>query len=200
MDRLTNANNSHPAFLSRAFGEFFIVFVLYVVFVIFPCAALAQGSRTEVAFSPSGGAQGLVIKVIESARQEVNMLAYSFTSAQVAEALVRAAKRGVRVRLAIDSESNMNGAGASSSRAALSAVTNAGGAVRLVDTFAIHHDKVLIVDGLHVQTGSFNYSSSAEKRNSENVLVIWDDDALARAYLKHFERNWGLGKAFVLRY
>lgn len=130
----------------------------------------------------------------------ISVLAYSFTSAPVAEALAKASKRGIRVQLVADGESNTSGGGAAKARAAMSALVSAGVSVRLVDAFAIHHDKVVIVDGRHVQTGSFNYSSSAERRNSENVLVVWDDPALARTYLTHFKRNWDLGKPYVTNY
>ena len=42
----------------------------------------------EVVFSPDEGAEGLVVKVIDSAKSEIRMLAYSFTSAPVVSALV----------------------------------------------------------------------------------------------------------------
>jgi len=42
----------------------------------------ATGS-IEVAFSPSEGSEALVVKVVDSARSELRVLAYSFTSAPV---------------------------------------------------------------------------------------------------------------------
>ena len=61
--------------------------------------------------------------------------------------------------------------------------------MRTTSAFAIHHDKVLVVDSKTVQTGSFNYSAAAQSANSENVLVLWDNLRLAQMYLSHFERN-----------
>jgi len=52
---------------------------------------------------------------------------------------------------------------------------------------------VQIVDGSTVQMGSYNYSASAARSNSENVLVNWNNPALANAYLSHFMRNWEQG-------
>ncbi len=161
--------------------------------------AIAQ-QRVEAAFSPNGGAQPLIVRVIESARQEINVMAYSFTSAPIAEALVRAVKRGVKVQVVADSDANTSGGGASKARSAMSMLVTAGASVKLVDAFAIHHDKVLIVDRRHVQTGSFNYSASAEKKNSENVLVLWDSPDVAKLYLQHFARNSELGRPFTTRY
>ena len=51
----------------------------------------------EVAFSPNEGSEHLVIKVIDSAKSELELLSYSFTSVPVVEALVRARHRGVKV-------------------------------------------------------------------------------------------------------
>lgn len=48
------------------------------------------------------------------------------------------------------------------------------------------HDKVMIIDGEIVVTGSFNYTYSAEHRNVENLLVI-RDPALAVQYVRHWQ-------------
>lgn len=34
------------------------------------------------------------------------------------------------------------------------------------------HDKVIIADGRNIEVGSFNYTRSADRVNSENVLVV----------------------------
>lgn len=168
--------------------------------VFFASSDTVAQQRVEAAFSPSGGAEALVVRVIESSRREINVMAYSFTSAPVADALAKASKRGVKVQLVADFDANALGGGAYKARSAMSILVTAGASVKLVDAFAIHHDKVLIVDRRHVQTGSFNYSASAEKRNSENVLVLWDAPDVARLYLQHFTRNAELGRPFTTRY
>jgi phosphatidylserine/phosphatidylglycerophosphate/cardiolipin synthase-like enzyme len=45
----------------------------------------------------------------------------------------------------------------------------------------IAHNKVMILDGQTVITGSFNFTKSAEESNAENVLVI-RDAAIAGQY------------------
>jgi phosphatidylserine/phosphatidylglycerophosphate/cardiolipin synthase-like enzyme len=112
----------------------------------------------------------LVLKVIASSRREIRMLAYALTSAPVVDALIAAKKRGVDVQVLADYKEN------------------------------IHHDKVLVVDGATVQTGSFNYTQAAARSNSENVIVPWNNPALARGYLAHWEHNWRLGRAFQPAY
>ncbi|EHT8677183.1 hypothetical protein KYS33_004286 [Salmonella enterica] len=66
--------------------------------------------------------------------------------------------------------------------------------------YKIQHDKVIIVDGRHVETGSFNYTASAEKYNSENAIVMWDAPELAGQYLKHWQSRWNQGRDFTPSY
>jgi len=155
----------------------------------------------EVAFSPNEGAETLVVKVIDSARTEIRMMSYSFTSPAVVKALLHARHRGVNVTLVADWEGNASKNNDGSwkspkSIAAMSALVTAGADVRTINTYAIAHDKVIVVDGATVETGSYNYSASAANRNSENVLVNWNNPALAKVYLDHFQRNYRQSVAF----
>jgi len=50
---------------------------------------------------------------------------------------------------------------------------------------AIAHNKVMIIDGQTVITGSFNFTTAAERQNAENLLVV-RDHALAARYAE----NW----------
>lgn len=156
-------------------------------------ATVSATGSIEVAFSPDEGAEELVLKTINAAQSEIRMLTYSFTSAPVVEALIRAKKRGVDVALVAD-KSNLSERG--KGRAALAALVNAGCDVRVISVYSIHHDKVIVVDRKNVEVGSFNYSSSAAHKNSENVLVNWNNPELAEIYLKHFEKNQRLAKVF----
>lgn len=159
----------------------------------------ASGS-IEVAFSPSEGSEALVIKVIDSAKSELRILAYSFTSVPLVNALLRAKKRGVDVRLVADEKNNVQDDRSGKARAALSALVNAGVVVRTINVYAIHHDKVIIADRETVELGSYNYSDAAARRNSENVLVNWRNLKLAEAYMVHFERNFRQASAYQLQY
>ncbi|CAN7780746.1 phospholipase D family protein [Cupriavidus necator] len=154
----------------------------------------------EVAFSPNEGTQALVVRVIDSAKSEIRMLTYSFTSAPITAALLRAKKRGVDIAMVVDYKNNISEDRSGKARAALGAVTNAGIKVRTINVYPIHHDKSICVDGTTVETGSFNYSDAAAHKNSENVLVMWNNPKLAAVYLKHWERNWGQGNPYQPAY
>lgn len=165
-----------------------------------PSATVKFSGRIEVGFSPGEGAQELVTKVIDSARREVRVLAYSFTSAEVVNALLAARKRGVDVQVVVDYRNNIAEDRSQKARAALSALANAGIPVRTVSVWAIQHSKTIVVDRAHVETGSFNYSSAAAKRNSENVMVVWDSPDLAAVYLKHWESRFARGEPYRTTY
>ena len=188
-----------PAALARKKRESLIESVVNTYESDHSFEVAATGSL-EVAFSPSAGSEALVIKVVDSARAELRILAYSFTSAPVTAALLRAKKRGVDVRLVADEKNNITDDRSGKARAALSALVNAGVDVRTSSVYTIHHDKVMVADRETVQLGSFNYSDAAARRNSENVLVNWNNPKLAAVYLGHFERNYRQARGFQTQY
>jgi len=151
----------------------------------------------EVGFSPNKGAEELVLKVLRSAQSEIKLMAYAFTSARVTKSLLEATHRGVRVSVLVDSKS---ASASKQTQAALSALSTAGAQVRTIDVFPIHHDKVIIIDNQHVQLGSYNYSTAAATKNSENVLVNWSNPSLAKIYEGHFVNNWALAQQFTGNY
>lgn len=154
----------------------------------------------EVAFSPNQGAEALVLKTIGAARTELRVMAYSFTSSPVTAALIAAKKRGVDVQVVVDYRNNVSEDRSGKAKAALSALATAGVQVRTIDRYAIHHDKVVIADKLHTETGSFNFSAAAAKSNSENVMVVWNNPRVAEAYLEHWSSRWRQGTEWRMPY
>ncbi|RYH63592.1 MAG: hypothetical protein EON54_07830 [Alcaligenaceae bacterium] len=109
---------------------------------------------------------------------------------------VDAKRRGVDVRVLVDDRGNRGKA----SIAAMNLVVGADIPTRVISAYAIHHDKYIVVDGKHTETGSFNYSQAAAKSNSENVLVVWDNAKVASAYLAHWNNRWAQGVAVEAAY
>jgi len=52
----------------------------------------------------------------------------------------------------------------------------------------IAHNKVMIIDGAVVITGSFNFSDNAEKSNAENLLVVVDKK-IAAEYIQNWKKH-----------
>lgn len=171
-------------------------FILAIMLAV-PTLTLAAPT-VSAGFSPPAESNGqsalqLVLNTINGAKQHIDVAAYLFTSKPVAEALVSAQKRGVSVRVVADKKGNMG-------YSAVTFLANQGVPVRLNTHYPVMHNKFIIVDGNTVQTGSFNYTASAAKRNAENVLVVQDAPDLAAAYQNTFNRLWGESDALAGRY
>jgi len=54
---------------------------------------------------------------------------------------------------------------------------------------AIAHNKVMLVDGTTLVTGSFNFTKAAQERNAENLLVLRGDAGLLRRYRENVEMH-----------
>lgn len=151
-----------------------------------PLAALDY----DLGFSPGGTALKTVLAAVASARQTLVVAAYEFTSADVAQALAEAVTRGVRVWAVLDARSAKDKA----SQAAYLAAH--GVAVRTDSRYAIMHHKFMVIDQTSVQTGSFNYTASANRRNAENALVLRGVPDLAAQYLREWNRLWDESQAY----
>ena len=128
----------------------------------------------SVYFSPNGGCTEAVVKELNAAKQSVLVQAYSFTSAPIAKALVEAHKRGVKVEVILDKSQRTE------KYSEADFLVNMGIPTKIDDKHAIAHNKVMVIDGSTVITGSFNFTKSAEERNAENLLVIRSPELAAK--------------------
>ncbi len=48
----------------------------------------------------------------------------------------------------------------------------------------------MVIDSVSVETGSFNYTTSAISHNAENALVLWNVQPIATRYTTEFDRLW----------
>ena len=134
--------------------------------------------------------RALVLEVINNASKSIDLIGYGFQSQDIVQALVDAQKRGVEVRCVVDHKRNQN----KTSKSIIEYARKNNIQVRLNKHYHIQHDKTMIIDGSIVETGSFNFTRSAEFENSENVLIIRDEPAVIAAYQSHFTSRWNLGK------
>jgi phosphatidylserine/phosphatidylglycerophosphate/cardiolipin synthase-like enzyme len=134
-------------------------------------------------FTPPVGAQQGLIKQIDQAKKSIRVMAYGFTQPELAQALVKAKKRGVQVELIQDDKS------ANNNREALEPLFLAGIEIRSDGEHAIFHNKVMLIDDDIVITGSYNFTKSAEKRNAENI-VIFRSAYAAKRYAENWATHW----------
>jgi phosphatidylserine/phosphatidylglycerophosphate/cardiolipin synthase-like enzyme len=159
---------------------YLLTFILLLTFAI-PANAdnTFHNISGTVYFSPSGGCTEAIVNEINSAKSEIYVEAYSFTSAPIAKALVNAHKKGVQVEVILDRSQK----GKRYTTATF--LANAGIPTYIDPVHAIAHNKVMVIDKETVITGSFNFTKAAEEKNAENLLILKSKE-LASLYLS----NW----------
>ena len=133
----------------------------------------------QVFFSPKGGCTEAVVKELNAAKTFVLVQAYSFTSTPIAKALLEAHKRGVKVEVILDKSQRTE------KYSEADFLVNVGIPTWIDAQHAIAHNKIMVIDGATVVTGSFNFTTAAEEHNAENLLVIRSPELAAQ-----YTANW----------
>lgn len=152
---------------------------LVISVILFASVPAYSADSPQVCFSPKGGCTQLIVDIIDQAKSSVLVQAYSFTSKPIAAALLKAHDRGVKVSVVADKTARRKGEQAAH-------LASLGVDVTVDDKHAIAHNKVMVIDGDTVITGSFNFTAAAEKSNAENVLIL-HDKALADKYAANWQ-------------
>ena len=141
-----------------------------------------NNTPTQVYFSPNGGCTDAIVKEIGKAKSEILVQAYSFTSKEIAKALVDAHKRGVHTEIILDKSNK-------SQKYSAADFTFNMGIPTLIDAeHAIAHNKIMIIDKETVITGSFNFTKAAEEKNAENLLILKNSE-LAKIYIDNWNKH-----------
>jgi phosphatidylserine/phosphatidylglycerophosphate/cardiolipin synthase-like enzyme len=143
--------------------------------------------NVEIGFTPGDAVDTLIIAAIERAQSEILVHAYTFTHRRIAQALVSAKRRGVAVTVLADREQAR-----AVPQNVLPQLVAGGVEVWLDGNFQAAHNKVIVIDAelAHATTitGSYNFTIAAQRSNAENVVVLRDNPAVARAYRDNWRR------------
>jgi phosphatidylserine/phosphatidylglycerophosphate/cardiolipin synthase-like enzyme len=145
----------------------------------------------QICFTPTQHCTPLLVDAINQTKNTIQVQAFSFTSVPLARALIAAHKRGVKVQVILD-KSQFQDERYSSSKF----LSQAGIPVYIDYQPTLAHNKVMILDGITVATGSFNFTKAAEKYNAENLLII-TDKGLAKAYAKNWQDRLVVSKSLA---
>ncbi|MEN6465741.1 MAG: phospholipase D-like domain-containing protein [Syntrophaceae bacterium] len=145
---------------------------------------LAKDTPAQVYFSPGGGFADAAIKSISGAKAEILIQSYYFGSFPIAEALIKAHKKGVTVALIVDKADRAEGVtpGVLMSREGI--------AVFLDNKHSIANNRVMIVDKRIIFTGSFDFNKASEQMIADNLLVL-ESPELANSYRENWLRHRG---------
>ena len=171
-------------------------FALLIAVCIFHFALLPIYSWAEMVvqacFSPTGKCSNHIVRELDQAQREILVAVYAFTSNDLAWALVKANRRGIRVRVILDQEFDQESKysmGTFLKRHNL-LVRRVSGLAKRKQGSGLMHQKFAVIDDNIVLTGSYNWTASAENYNDENLLLFHDAGPLAEEYRQEFFRLW----------
>jgi mitochondrial cardiolipin hydrolase len=154
-----------------------------------PAPAVISGSlRIEGPyFSDQDRISDRLIAAINQTRSSLDVAVYSITQPDIVAAIASAHRRGVRVRVVSDEGQSFD------RHSEVPYLRSVGVAVRLSGGFrgrqSLMHDKFAVFDNQRVETGSYNWTTSATYYNFENAICIIDPEVSAR-YEKEFQHLW----------
>lgn len=121
------------------------------------------------------------VRFIDAARSTLDVCGFEIDNERIIDAVLRAARRGVRVRVVTDSD-YLEEAGPR-------AFLQAGIPVLSDQRSALMHNKFLVVDNQAVWTGSFNFTENCAYKNNNNAVSI-QFSRLAANYAEKFRWFW----------
>ncbi|MBI4007836.1 MAG: hypothetical protein HY354_04990, partial [Planctomycetes bacterium] len=136
-----------------------------VVILLYILSTSAFG-ETRVLFSPEGSIRDCILENIGGCSSSIEIAVYDFTSGDIAEALVSAKNRGVKISVIMDKkqaekEGSLHGFLKDEGFDVLLVKGRVGGSM---------HNSFVIFDNKLVLKGSYNWTEYAEKFNYENVI------------------------------
>lgn len=143
---------------------------------------LAQNTPVKVFFSPDGGFADVIIKYISAARSEILIQSYYFGSFPIARALIAAHKKGVKTAVIVDKTDRAEGVTPGVE------MSQEGIAVFLDNKHSIANNRVMIIDGKIVFTGSFDFNKASEQSIADNLLIV-ESPELAGLYRENWMRH-----------
>jgi len=144
---------------------------------------ISAKSWARVYFTPGPECENNIVSGIDSAIKTIDVAVYSITNDKIVDSLIAAHNRGVKVRVISDRLQ-------SSGRASLiGRIQDAGIPVVLNKKHKIMHNKFAIFDATDIETGSYNWTSSATQSNAENCMFFTQQD---KVFSRQFKYLWDL--------
>jgi mitochondrial cardiolipin hydrolase len=148
---------------------------------------LVSAAITDWCFSPYQKCDHVVISRMEQTTTSLDVMIYGFTRQSIVDAVIRAHKRGIQVRILADHLQ----AHSRSSKKIREQIAKHRIPYYMTrgDKSKIFHHKALIADKKMVCQGSYNWTNGGTDSNNEN-LVCFNDAEVVKAFSDEFERLW----------
>lgn len=128
-------------------------------------------------------------QAINNAQKSIHIAIFTFTDKALVDDLIAAKNRGITVQIVADYSQGTQ----PYSTAGFEKLIQNGIEVRINKSYELLHDKYMIVDGNTVETGSYNYTSSAQTKNAENYQIYHNNQALAQLYQQDWQAIFDQG-------
>ena len=126
----------------------------------------------------------MLVQKLNAAQRKINAALHELDSAVVADALVEAHKRGVKVQIVTETDYM--------SEDSIEQVQNVGILISNdMGRSGLMHNKFIVIDGRYSWTGSFNTTDNGAYKNNNNAIFI-DSSAIARNFEAEFEEMFVL--------
>lgn len=143
---------------------------------------MIDGTPIDIYFAPDDNVQANFVELVNSAQQSIYFMAFSFTADEIGEAVRARAEDGVTVAGVMETEQVNSNIGTE-----FDPFSQAGLDVFRDGIEGLMHHKVMVIDENIVIFGSYNFTNSAETRNDENLIVIYNKD-IAAQFIAEFQR------------
>lgn len=154
---------------------------ILAIFLLYLFAVQAMTQEIKAFFNAD--CEKALTEEISKAKKSIRVAIYSFTRFNIANALSKAAKNGVDVKVIMDkSQIEASEYGPK----ILEIIQKSKIEVLLIEKESQMHHKFVVIDKETVATGSFNFTTSAAKFNDENLVIIKDAQT-AEKFLKAWE-------------
>lgn len=156
-------------------------FIFCICLILKANIALAN---IKVFFSPSSKCENSIIKLIDESKQRIDAAVYAINNKDIVEALKKAHKRGVKIRILTDRLQ------ASQKKSKVRELYNAGINIRVHSKNKIEHNKFSVFDGKVASSGSYNWTEPATTKNSENCVFFIKNKKVVKEYQDRFNYLW----------
>ena len=137
----------------------------------------------ECYFFPNAANEEKVVSMLRTCKKTLDIAIFSLTLDSIAEAILEAFQRGIKVRMIADDECAKN------KGSNVKLIASVGVPVKTDNAVYHMHHKFAVLDGSVVIMGSFNWTGQAVKYNQENIF-FYEDKGIASQYAQEFERLW----------